>query len=333
MQHTVTRLLALLLATALVACGQAPSVLSTVQILGGDRTVPVGTQLLLTPLVSVPGDAATTVTWSSSDDEVATVTAGGLVTAHMAGAASITATSTFDADIDDTITVTVTPDAGAAFRVEGTASVFEDAAPPIGVALVLIDDMPLNVLSSSVIEIFDGGYLGPVSPVAADGSFTLVLPPGADIPQTVFAPADDFVTLLRSVDACGLEASDASVAVTALFSQFELWHMPSIAVITADGFQIAFNTDALIETGGEGEPDLQDFRYLVWVYAQSAVDVTSTGAGCDEGGFVYGVDVSLEAGWNQLGWSLSYDEIADDFTGMTLGNSDDDVYVLGFPGF
>ena len=75
MQHTVTRLLALLLATALVACGQAPSVLSTVQILGGDRTVPVGTQLLLTPLVSVPGDATTTVTWSSSDDEVATVTA------------------------------------------------------------------------------------------------------------------------------------------------------------------------------------------------------------------------------------------------------------------
>jgi uncharacterized repeat protein (TIGR02543 family) len=50
----------------------------------------------LTATVTVMNGAAQTVIWASSDDAIATVSTGGLVTAHSAGVATITATSTVD---------------------------------------------------------------------------------------------------------------------------------------------------------------------------------------------------------------------------------------------
>ena len=50
-----------------------------------------------------------TVTWTSSDDETATVTSGGVVTGVKAGTATITATITVDGtDYTDTCAVTIT---------------------------------------------------------------------------------------------------------------------------------------------------------------------------------------------------------------------------------
>lgn len=58
--------------------------------------------------VAVVGGAEETVTWSSSDESVATVDGDGLVTAVRAGTATITATSTVDTSKNDTCEVTVT---------------------------------------------------------------------------------------------------------------------------------------------------------------------------------------------------------------------------------
>ena len=73
-------------------------------------TVGVGNTVQLTVNVVVSGDVppATTVTWSSSDEAVATVDGDGLVTGVGEGEADITATSTADTDVSDTVTVTVT---------------------------------------------------------------------------------------------------------------------------------------------------------------------------------------------------------------------------------
>jgi hypothetical protein len=73
----------------------------------GDIGLVVGEDATLTQTVVVVDGAPTTVTWSSSDDTVATVSAAGLVEAIAAGEAEITATSTFDASKSDTVTVTV----------------------------------------------------------------------------------------------------------------------------------------------------------------------------------------------------------------------------------
>lgn len=61
----------------------------------------------LTAIV-LPDTAKQTVTWSSSDDAVATVDNNGKVTAIGAGTTTVTATSTEDSSINDTATVNVT---------------------------------------------------------------------------------------------------------------------------------------------------------------------------------------------------------------------------------
>jgi hypothetical protein len=84
----------------------------------GDDSVEVGSSITLTATVEVTGGAAQTVTWSSNDEAVATVSATGEVTGVAAGTATITATSTVDATKSGTKTVTVTA-APAGFAVYG----------------------------------------------------------------------------------------------------------------------------------------------------------------------------------------------------------------------
>lgn len=67
-----------------------------------------GTQQL-TSTVTAEGSLATTSTWSSSNNTVATVNASGLVTAVSVGTAIITATSTADATKTATATISITP--------------------------------------------------------------------------------------------------------------------------------------------------------------------------------------------------------------------------------
>jgi uncharacterized protein YjdB len=60
------------------------------------------------PIVFSPADTTQTgITWTSSDSDVATVDANGLVTAVAVGSATITATSTADGSIDESCNVTV----------------------------------------------------------------------------------------------------------------------------------------------------------------------------------------------------------------------------------
>ncbi len=66
-----------------------------VSISGGKEVAEKGT-LQLTATVTVTGNAATTVTWSSSDEDTATVDANGLVTGVKEGEVTITATSIDD---------------------------------------------------------------------------------------------------------------------------------------------------------------------------------------------------------------------------------------------
>lgn len=100
-------------AIVLAACGTTtpptnPAV-TNVEIDGGNTTVAIGQSVTLAATVTATGGAATTVTWASDDDTVATVDATtGEVTGVAVGTAQITATSTFNTAVADTITVTVT---------------------------------------------------------------------------------------------------------------------------------------------------------------------------------------------------------------------------------
>ncbi len=81
-------------------------------------SITTGAQQQLAATVVIEKGLSTSVTWSSSDGTVATVTTDGLVTAVGSGAATITATSTVDASRSGSAAVTVTdaPVGGIAVR-------------------------------------------------------------------------------------------------------------------------------------------------------------------------------------------------------------------------
>ena len=63
----------------------------------------------LTTTLTATGVNAGTITWTSSDDTVATVSSTGVVTAHKVGTVTITATAGNDSTVTATSTITVTP--------------------------------------------------------------------------------------------------------------------------------------------------------------------------------------------------------------------------------
>lgn len=80
---------------------------SSVEISPKTNNLEVDATRTLTATVQ-PSTAKQTVTWSSSDDAIATVDNAGKVTAVGEGTATITATSTEKSDVIDTATVNVT---------------------------------------------------------------------------------------------------------------------------------------------------------------------------------------------------------------------------------
>ena len=84
-----------------------PVAITGVAISGSETEILVGGTTTLTAAVT-PANAAQTVTWSSSDENIATVT-GGIVTGVAVGTVTITATSTKDNTKSDTYSIEVKP--------------------------------------------------------------------------------------------------------------------------------------------------------------------------------------------------------------------------------
>ena len=88
-----------------------------VSITEGDQTLEIGQTVQLTAVVEPENATNKNVTWSSSDEAVATVSATGLVTAVAEGTATITVT-TEDGNKTDSITITITAMPPSDFVVE-----------------------------------------------------------------------------------------------------------------------------------------------------------------------------------------------------------------------
>jgi pectate lyase len=95
-------------AALIIGCTAAPVAVSTVLISKGDFTLRENQEERLTVDVQPPNAANKGVNWSSSDTTVATVGKDGLVKAHSAGTAEITAAAIDGSGANNTVTVTVT---------------------------------------------------------------------------------------------------------------------------------------------------------------------------------------------------------------------------------
>ena len=102
--------------------------------LGGQEVVP------LTATVEATGGAPNNVTWASSAETVATVSAVGVVTAVSPGTATITATSTFDESKSGSALITVLAANGVVPALEGSA--YEESVTEVDTAM---DSLSPNV--------------------------------------------------------------------------------------------------------------------------------------------------------------------------------------------
>jgi len=198
------------------------------------------------------------------------------------------------------------------YSVRGTAYTDHiDPSPvPLGVSLFLINDDVFSsalVAPNSFIALNDEFFVGPISPVGADGHFDLVFPDGDDIPESTMTSAADFVVNARAIGTCTITASDAAASVTTAL--FEFVSVPGLVMYSVEGAALSFITTEPIAFD-DPEVSEADYEYVTWVYADRAVNV-STGAGCSEGSFEVSVEVALQAGWNQLVWRIAEGEGGD----------------------
>lgn len=319
-------LLIALLTGLLVACNTASPGVTSVAIVGGDRALEPGDQTLLSALVVASAGIDTAVTWSVDDSSVATVSGDGTLVAQTVGDATVTATSVADATKSDSIAVSIALDPASPQKVDATLIPPTGAEPIIGVALYFQEG--LTIAAASFTEVMEGLYFGPVGAVSQDGSTELILPDTTDVPEGLMATAATFLPIVAEFTGCSLTASDAAVRVTYGSSLFE--SMNGVAVLTITGADPAIAVDAPLDPDTYDEEDLLSVGHLAWVYAEEPVTVQATGAGCTADTTDLIVDVSLEAGWNQLTWEYVLGET--DLESITLRNSDGEpVYIVPAP--
>lgn len=324
MPRRFARLLPLLLLAAVTACNTAPTGVTSVEILGGDRSLEPGAETVLTAYVTASAGHATTVTWSSSDAAVAAVSNDGLVTAVAEGSATITATSVADTSKSDSITVSVEVDPAAPQTVDATY-IGSDAMPPVLAVALYFEDTEPVAMPVSFTEVIDGLFLGPLSSIGADGTVELILPDTTDVPAQIMRTASDFVDITAAFADCELTASAAAVGVSFLGLELVLSN-PGVAALTIEGAHPFLVTDAPLDPDEFTEEDLLSVGHPTWVYAAEAVSVEATGAGCTGGAEYLVLDLDLQAGWNQLTWDVEFDGV--DVLGFTLRHSDGEAVFL-----
>jgi len=323
------RAIAPLLIALLAACG-GPSIqgVAQVEILGGDRDVPQGATALLTPQVTAGSGIATTVTWTSSDPSIASVDAAGKVVGLLLGNTEVTATSTADPSKTDTISVQVVVPTGT---VRATYEENGSLPPVLGAGLVMLNSSAVAVSRAAMTEIEPGMFVGPISPIDAEGGFNIQFPTGGDLPAELFKPADAFVRMVDTLTDCTLTASVPGVMVTEMVpDQLPFSPFPTVFLVLPEDTLVATVNDATFATPLTPE-NVYARPFVTWVYAQAAVSIETTGPACatpDAPPVAFAVDVDLVAGWNQLAWTFDWDSDANDLTGARLANSTlEDLYL------
>lgn len=181
----------------------------------------------------------------------------------------------------------------------------------------------------NAIEIDTGIWLLTSTLLDLEGDPELVLPDVEDLPAAFvddwLVPAEDAILNFGFEPGCELSADPAGALVSLHFF-FEGITSPGL-MISLGTLEYLFLMATTEPLDVDGDLEEQDPTFVGWLYADQDVALTTDGS-CDE----LSVDVELSAGWNQVGWSLTFDAVGD-LEGFVLGDLDDDVEVhlqLGF---
>jgi hypothetical protein len=140
-----------------------------------------------------------------------------------------------------------------------------------------------------------------ITGIADDGTFELALsePPAAFLLPIALALAN---TRLGFED-CVVDVGDSSVMATLL--GFEGIALPNIVGLTPMGGALSFALDSDVELDlGDPWSSIGDARVLSWIYADGATTVVTEAASCSSPELVFSADLTLEEGWNQVGFTF-----------------------------
>src|SRR5690554_559891 len=179
--------------------------------------------------------------------------------------------------------------------------------PVLGAAILLVDFVAALETTSTVTEVSENFYVGPLAPVGSDGAFELTFPAGADIPAGVMLPVEESVINLTGLASCTITATDPSVMVTGM--AFEGLTLPGVALVTVEGLYLALSTAEEVED--VDAPDLfESARSQTWVYASGPTQLATSPATCEfplPSEDSISVNATLSAGWNILEWTIEAD--------------------------
>jgi hypothetical protein len=119
-----------------------------------NASIPVGTSITLAANVTATGNAAKTVTWTSSDATVATVDATGKVAGVKAGTVTVTATATADPNAKGAAAIVITPTAQAAVPSIAINSVTQGGAPVLLTNAANQIDITVNTSGGGLIDVY-----------------------------------------------------------------------------------------------------------------------------------------------------------------------------------
>jgi len=185
------------------APGDTPGV-SAVTVSPSTATLVVAATRQFSAAVTATGGASEDVTWASSDTDVATVDADGLVTAVAPGTATITATSNFDDSVSGSAEVVVLPPSVTTVTVDpAEATVDTGATQQFDASVATVsgaDDTVTWTTSNPTVATIDD-----------DGLATAVAPGTATITAT--SNFDDSVTGTATLNVAGVTAVAVDPAV------------------------------------------------------------------------------------------------------------------------
>lgn len=233
-------------ATAPVVVSPPPPAVVSVIVTPANPTAVVGDQLQLAANVTVVSGASTTVTWSSGDASIATVTQTGQVTAVAPGTVTITATSTFDATRAGSARLTVNPKPAVlsvlvfspnAALIAGTTSQFTANVSTVGGAS---NAVTWSTSAAGVATVSAAGLVTAVAPgnvnITATSTFDATKSGTAAIRVDASAIVNSVTVTpgTLSVDVGGTGQLTATVSVGNNASQAVNWTSGNVATATVD---------------------------------------------------------------------------------------------------
>ncbi len=295
------------------AVEEGTSTLEAISINGVD-SIKAGQEVTLSPIYTPTYTVQTGVTWTSSDETVATITSEGVLTGIKAGKTTITATSTINTAIKGTLELTVT----AANEVAGTYTLYNNGTGDYSTSITIsnvasyISGIDTDIFTVTDVTDIGVGYAPDINDInfAANSSLGLTLNDTNYIISKVVAKG---VHVNKTSDVASLECSNMCYHPNT--NDSTCIYLP----FSYDFSMISYDCRTFVESISITVVAYDDATAIEETYAQAFLDMTASDCAALKG-------LSTDTWWN---CEDGFNNLKNYDTTMAAAISDADANELG----